>query len=65
MECLTPLLKTDGLLYVEVPDAVAYTEYLYAPFQDFNTEHINHFSRGLSAPWRVNTGSARCLNPRR
>ena len=22
------------------------TEYLYAPFQDFNTEHINHFSQG-------------------
>jgi hypothetical protein len=45
MESLTPLLKTDGLLYVEVPDATAYTEYLYAPFQDFNTEHINHFSQ--------------------
>jgi hypothetical protein len=23
---------------------VAYADYLYAPFQDFNTEHINHFS---------------------
>jgi hypothetical protein len=40
-----PLLKTNGLLYIEVPDAAAYAEYLYSPFQDFNTEHINHFSQ--------------------
>jgi SAM-dependent methyltransferase len=48
---LVPLLKTNGFLYIEVPDATAYAEYLYSPFQDFNTEHINHFSpstlRGL------------------
>lgn len=36
--------KPDGLLYVEVPDAARYSEFLAAPFQDFNTEHINHFS---------------------
>lgn len=41
---LVPLLKTTGFLYIEVPDATAYAEYLYSPFQDFNTEHINHFS---------------------
>jgi SAM-dependent methyltransferase len=45
MEGLMPLLKTNGLLYIEVPDATAYAEYLYSPFQDFNTEHINHFSQ--------------------
>jgi SAM-dependent methyltransferase len=33
-----------GLLYVEVPDAARYADFLVAPFQDFNTEHINHFS---------------------
>ncbi len=33
-----------GKLFLEVPDAAAYADYLYAPFQDFNTEHINHFS---------------------
>lgn len=33
-----------GKIFLEVPDAVAYADYLYAPFQDFNTEHINHFS---------------------
>jgi len=33
-----------GYLYIETPDASRYVEYLYAPFQEFNTEHINHFS---------------------
>jgi SAM-dependent methyltransferase len=44
LEGLVPLLKINGFLYIEVPDATAYAEYLYSPFQDFNTEHINHFS---------------------
>ena len=39
------LLHNDSLLYAEVPDAARYSDFLYAPFQDFNTEHINHFSR--------------------
>ena len=38
------LLRDEGALYVEVPDAPRYGECLVAPFQDFNTEHINHFS---------------------
>jgi len=38
------LLAPDGCMYIEVPDATRYADYLYAPFQDFNTEHINHFS---------------------
>jgi SAM-dependent methyltransferase len=38
------VLAETGTVYVEVPDAVRYVDYLYAPFQDFNTEHINHFS---------------------
>ena len=46
-------------MYAEVPDAERYAEYLVAPFLDFNTEHINHFSvRTLerlfaSHGWRV------------
>lgn len=32
------------LTYIETPNAVRYVDFLYAPFQDFNTEHINHFS---------------------
>jgi SAM-dependent methyltransferase len=46
-DTLDSLLNDNGLLYVEVPDASRYDEFLLAPFQDFNTEHINHF--GLSA----------------
>ena len=38
------LIGPGGLVYVEVPDATRYAECLVAPFQDFNTEHINHFS---------------------
>ncbi len=41
---LRSLLKPDGLAYVEVPNAAQYKDCLIAPFQDFNTEHINHFS---------------------
>src|ERR1700722_1388777 len=38
------LLRPGGMVYIEVPDAGRYAEFLIAPFQDFNTEHINHFS---------------------
>jgi hypothetical protein len=38
------VLSPDGIAYVEVPDATRYAECLAAPFQDFNVEHINHFS---------------------
>jgi len=37
-------LASGGYLYLETPDATRYVDYLYAPFQEFNTEHINHFS---------------------
>jgi len=38
------LLKEEGRIYIEVPDASEYASHVVAPFQDFNTEHINHFS---------------------
>jgi SAM-dependent methyltransferase len=38
------LLRDGGCLYVVVPDAARYAQYAPSPFQDFNTEHINHFS---------------------
>jgi SAM-dependent methyltransferase len=41
---LAERLEPGGLAYVEVPDAARYADYLVAPFHDFNTEHINHFS---------------------
>lgn len=37
-------LKPDGIVFLETPDALCYMDFNYAPFQDFNTEHINHFS---------------------
>jgi len=37
-------LKPNGVVYIEVPDAARYVDFTYAPLQDFNTEHINHFS---------------------
>ena len=36
-----------GFVYVEVPDATRYRNFLTVPFHDFNTEHINHFSETL------------------
>nr|QOL00450.1 hypothetical protein [uncultured organism] len=44
VRALRATLDDGGLAYVEVPDARRYTDFLAAPFQDFNTEHINHFS---------------------
>lgn len=61
------LLRPGGWLYVEVPDAARYGECLIAPFQDFNLEHINHFSattlRNLLASrgWSVGSFGAKTL----
>ena len=41
------LLHHDGMVYVECPDATRYDHLIHAPYQEFNTEHINHFSRTL------------------
>ena len=38
------VLAPGGYLYLETPDATRYVDYLYAPFQEFSTEHLNHFS---------------------
>jgi len=45
LTAVAELLRPAGLAYVEVPDAERYAEHVHAPFQDFNTEHVNHFSR--------------------
>lgn len=37
-------VKPGGIVYIETPDAPRYVDFIYAPLQDFNTEHINHFS---------------------
>ena len=41
---LASMVKADGFVYLEVPDAVRYSDFLIAPYHDFNNEHINHFS---------------------
>lgn len=37
-------LAAGGIVYVEVPDALTFTEWPNAPFQDFSTEHVNFFA---------------------
>lgn len=44
LDYLKTFMRAGGVLYVEVPDASRYTDFAWSPFQDFNTEHINHFS---------------------
>lgn len=34
------LLADLGYLYIEVPDASRYVDFMFSPFQDFNLEHI-------------------------
>ena len=41
---LRRFMNPGAWLYVETPDATRYKDHLTSPFQDFNTEHINHFS---------------------
>jgi SAM-dependent methyltransferase len=40
----TAHLSVDGLLYIELPDASRYLDPYLGPFEDFNSEHVNHFS---------------------
>ena len=44
MSTVNSLLNQDGSVYVEVPDAAAYVTSYLGPFEDFNTEHVNHFA---------------------
>ena len=68
LSSIARLLTSQGWLYVEVPDAARYGECLIAPFQDFNLEHINHFSaqtlRNLLAVhgWEVFRHGAKTLH---
>lgn len=43
VKLIEQLIKVGGYLCVEVPNASGYVDHVFAPFQDFNTEHINHF----------------------
>lgn len=44
IERLNYLLNEGSLLYVECPNASNYNKVIHAPLQEFNTEHINHFT---------------------
>jgi SAM-dependent methyltransferase len=44
MDAIIPLLSDSGVIYIEVPDAARYLDVYLAPFEDFSTEHVNHFS---------------------
>lgn len=56
VDALRNLLAPGGSIYIEVPDATRYVDYLVAPFHDFNTEHINHFSISILNRLLVNRG---------
>lgn len=45
MRKLKALLREDGLLYIEVPDAARYLQRYVVPYYYFDAEHINHFDR--------------------
>jgi SAM-dependent methyltransferase len=44
IKSIEKILKPGGFIYVECPNAMLYKEIIHAPFQEFNTEHINHFT---------------------
>jgi SAM-dependent methyltransferase len=46
IERLTRLLRPQGAIYVQVPDALQFHLWPNAPFQQFSTEHVNFFSAG-------------------
>ena len=46
LKSIEKILKPNGCIYVECPNAMNYKNVLHAPYQEFNTEHINHFSKG-------------------
>jgi SAM-dependent methyltransferase len=57
VSAIRAVVKPGGICYVETPDALRYAPFLKAPFQDFNTEHINHFSiDALALTFRLRSG---------
>jgi len=45
MNKIRALLKDNGLLFIEIPDAERFDSYIFTPFQQFSIEHINYFSQ--------------------
>jgi 2-polyprenyl-3-methyl-5-hydroxy-6-metoxy-1,4-benzoquinol methylase len=40
------LITPQGMIFLEVPNAEQYADFVFCPFLDFNHEHINHFTQG-------------------
>jgi 2-polyprenyl-3-methyl-5-hydroxy-6-metoxy-1,4-benzoquinol methylase len=59
MDAMCAALAPNGIVYAETPDASRYHQFVVAPFQDFNTEHINHFSATCQSRLFHNFGLAR------
>jgi 2-polyprenyl-3-methyl-5-hydroxy-6-metoxy-1,4-benzoquinol methylase len=64
LNTLNSLLDKGGVVYVECPNAQNYNKVIHAPLQEFNTEHINHFTEvsfenlfGLNGFEKVVTGN--------
>lgn len=38
------ILKDDGVLFLEIPDAERFEKFIFTPFQQFSIEHINYFT---------------------
>jgi SAM-dependent methyltransferase len=45
LQYIHTILFTSGYVYIEVPDASRYADFVFSPLQEFNIEHINHFSQ--------------------
>jgi 2-polyprenyl-3-methyl-5-hydroxy-6-metoxy-1,4-benzoquinol methylase len=64
LHMLKQLLDEGGVVYVECPNAQNYNKVIHAPLQEFNTEHINHFTEvsfenlfGLNGFKKIATGN--------
>lgn len=44
VRAVSRLLRPGGYLFISVPDAGAFKDYVDAPFQEFSVEHINYFT---------------------
>jgi|SRR5208283_997671 len=64
ISALVNVCTENGRIFLEVPDAARYADYLYAPFQDINTEHINHFSIASLRNLMIQFGFAPVLEKR-
>ncbi len=44
VQIMDRMLNPGGIIYIECPNADQYQDVIHAPFQEFNAEHINHFT---------------------